>query len=69
VKNNKVKWLVLTVALIIIVAITVIRLNQTEENYQKNLTKLEECVKSNGTLEVVTKRGVFSSSSSVHCGK
>ena len=68
-ENNKVKWLVLTVALLTIVTITVIRLNQTEENYQKNLTKIEECVKSNGTIEVVTKKGVFSNSSSVRCGK
>lgn len=68
-KNNKVKWLVLTVALLTIVTITVVRLIQIEENYQKNITRMEECIKSNGTLEVVTKRGVFSSSSSVHCGK
>ena len=68
-KNNKVKWWVLTIALLTIITITVFRLDQMEENHQRNLAQIEECLQSNGTVEVVTENGFFSSSSTVGCEK
>lgn len=68
-KNNKVKWLVLTIALLTIITITVFRINQIEENHQKALINIEECMQSNGTVELVTQHGIFSSSSTVLCDK
>lgn len=66
-KNNKVKWWVLTIVLLTIITITVFRIDQIEENHQRTLTEIDECIQNNGALEVITQNGLFSSSSTVNC--
>lgn len=66
-KNNKVKWWVLTIVLLTIITITVFRIDQIEENHQRTLTEIDECIQINGVLEVITQTGIFSSSSTVNC--
>ncbi|WP_203333555.1 hypothetical protein [Planococcus beigongshangi] len=66
-KNSKVKWWVLTIGILTIISITVFRISQIEENHQKNLTLMEECMQKNGIVEVVTQNGFFSSASTVSC--
>ena len=68
-KNNKVKWWVLTIALLTIIIFTVFRMDQIEANHQKTLTKIDECIQINGALKVITENGLFSSSSTVNCEK
>ncbi|MDI7741182.1 hypothetical protein QMK38_04130 [Lysinibacillus fusiformis] len=63
--KNKVKWLVLTIAVTTIITVTFIRLDQININHQANLTKSEECIENFGT--VVAEENVFLSLTSVYC--
>jgi len=56
--KTKLKWLVLTIAILTVITITVTIVNQINVNHQANLSKSEECIMNGGT--VIVEKGFLS---------